>query len=249
MICRQHTKIRINILISTFLLLGFSLSVHAQDLKKSPADHNHGSDIWHMFRLEVDYGAGVNAPVASWDLDGWVGTDENKLWIKPEGDNDDGTTERAEFWAMYSRNISTFWDVQAGVRYDTQPDNTSYMVLGFVGLAPYFFETEAHMFISDHGDVSARLRQEIDFLVTQRLIIQPYGEINVSAQDAPEQNIGAGLTRTELGLQSRYEITRKIAPYVDIYYEQKYGETSSIARHEEGYDNNLIASLGLRFMF
>jgi copper resistance protein B len=210
---------------------------------------DHGSAVFHMFRLETDYGGGKNGAVATWDLDGWIGTDENKFWLKSEGAHTDGKLEDAEFWALYSRNISTFWDAQIGLRHDTRPVSTSYLTLGVNGLAPYFFETEAHLFVSDKGDISARLREENDFLVTQKLILQPYAEINLFAQDVPEQDIGAGVSSGEIGLQSRYEITRKFAPYIDVRYERKFGETSSIAKSNGENNDDFIGSVGLRLMF
>ncbi|HBR68053.1 MAG TPA: copper resistance protein B [Rhodospirillaceae bacterium] len=234
---------------ATMALLTISTTAYAQEHAHHPADHQHGSEIWHMFTLETDYGGGEHGPIASWDLDGWVGTDEDKLWLKSEGENEDGTTEEAEFWALYSRNVAEFWDVQAGIRHDTKPVSTTYAVFGMNGIAPYHFETEAHLFVSDKGDISARIRQENEFLLTQRLIIEPYAEINLFAQDVEEQEVGAGLSSGEIGLQTRYEITRKFAPYVDFHYERKFGETSSIAK-EHGEDNdNFIAALGVRFMF
>ncbi len=240
---------RIKLFATAFLFMAFSATAYAQDAATHPADHQHGSEIWHMFTLETDYGGGEHGPVASWDLNGWIGTDENKLWLKSEGENEDGTTEQAEFWAMYSRNIHDFWDLQGGIRHDTQPHSTTYAVFGVEGLASYFFETEAHLFVSDEGDVSARLRQENEFLLTQKLILEPYAEINLFAQDVEEQDVGAGLSSGEIGLQTRYEITRKFAPYVDLKYERKFGETSSIARQEEGDNDNFIAAVGIRFMF
>lgn len=226
-----------------------SVSARAEDPALETAVHAHGAEIYHAFRLEADSGGGSEGAVSGWDLDGWVGSDENKLWLKSEGEIADGATEQAELWGLYSRNIATFWDMQAGLRYDFQPHATSYLVVGLQGLAPHFFETEAHLFISDDGDISARLREENDFLLTQRLILQPYAEINLSAQDVPEHDIGSGFTQGELGLQTRYEITRKFAPYVDMRYERKFGETSSIAK-DHGEDNDdFIAAIGVRLMF
>ena len=243
----MHTKTPAITLL--FLSLCLSTAAHAQEVATHPADHQHGSEVWHMFTLEMDYGGGAHGPVASWDLNGWIGTDENKIWLKSEGENEDGTAEQAEFWAMYSRNVSDLWDFQAGVRYDTQPATTSYLVLGLEGLAPYFFETEAHLFISDEGDVSARLRQENEFLITQKLILEPYAEINLFAQDVEDQDVGAGLSSGEIGLQTRYEITRKFAPYIDVKYERAFGETSSIAKREDGDNDNFITAVSVRFMF
>ena len=230
-------------------LLAFTVSGAAFASEVESHKDEHGGQIFHAFRLEADYGSGQDDPVGSWDFDGWIGGDYNKLWLKSEGEVVDGKTEQAEFWAMYSRNIATFWDAQVGIRHDTQSESTTYLVTGFEGLAPYFFETEAHLFVSDEGDVSARLRQENDFLVTQRFILQPYLEANLYAQDVADQEVGAGLANAELGLQARYEITRKFAPYVDIRYERKFGETSSIAKKNGENNDDFITSVGLRLMF
>lgn len=250
----MHTKIFL-----AALMLFSSMPAYAQDHSghtaapsaraEAAAEHAHGGQIFHAFRLETDYGGGSEGPVASWDFNGWIGGDTNKLWLKSEGERSDDETEQAEFWALYSRNVSTFWDLQAGIRHDTQPQSTTYFVFGTEGLAPYFFETEAHLFLSDDGDVTARLRQENDFLITQRLILQPYAEIELSAQDIPEKDIGAGFTQGEIGLQTRYEITRKFAPYVDFRYERKFGETSSIAKGAGEDNDDFIAAIGLRLMF
>jgi copper resistance protein B len=244
-------------IIKTFLLATtLTVIVSTQVFAEEMAGHGghdmaaeHGGQVFHMFRLETDYGASKDGGIASWDLDGWVGTDENKLWLKSEGEHKDGNVEDAEFWALYSRNIATFWDVQAGVRYDAEPTSTAYAVLGINGLAPYWFETEVHLFISDKGDVSARLREENDFLITQKIILQPYAEINLFAQDVPERDIGAGVSDGQIGLQTRYEFTRKFAPYVDVHYGRKFGETSSIAKSNGEDNEELIGNIGLRLMF
>ena len=226
-----------------------ALSIAAPAFASDSHRSEHSGQIFHMFRLEADSGAGQDDTIQSWDFDGWIGGDYNKLWLKSEGEHVGGSTETAEFWGMYSRNIATFWDAQLGVRHDSNPSSTTYLVAGFEGLAPYFFETEAHLFISDEGDVSVRLHQENDFLITQRLIIQPYLEANFYAQDVDDQEVGAGIADGEIGLQTRYEISRKFAPYFDLRYERKFGETSSIAKSNGERNDDFIASVGVRLMF
>ena len=76
-----------------------------------------------------------------------------------------------------------------------------------------------------------------------------YAELNLSAQDVEDQEIGAGFVDGEIGLQTRYEVTRKFAPYVDVRYERKFGETSSIAKSNGEGNDNFVASAGLRLMF
>ncbi|SEM20946.1 copper-resistance protein, CopA family [Syntrophus gentianae] len=213
------------------------------------ARKEHGGQIFHAFQLEAGAGSSDNDGTFNWHFDGWIGTDENKLWLKSEGERTGGKTEQAEFWTLYSRNIHPFWDGQVGVRHDMKPTSLTYFTLGFAGLAPYFFETEAHLFVSEDGDLSARLRMEKDFLVTQRLILQPYLEANLYAQDVPELDVGTGLASAEFGIQARYELTRKFAPYIDVKYERKFGETSSIAKSHKEDNEAFICAAGLRLMF
>lgn len=210
----------------------------------------HGGRIFHMFRFEAEAGRNTDGtPLQSWDLDGWVGTDENKLWLKSEGERADSKLESVEFWALYSRNVSTFWDAQAGIRYASKPGSTTYLTLGVNGLAPYWFETLAQVYVSQHGNVTARLRRENEILLTQKLIVQPYLEVNLSAQNVRKQDIGAGVTDGQIGLQTRYEVTRKFAPYVDVRYDRKFGETASIAKRHGQDNDEWVGSVGLRLMF
>ena len=214
------------------------------------AMEDHTSQLFHMIEFETDMGTTRHGARLAWDLDGWIGTDNHKLWLKSEGISLDGhTPDQAEYWVMYSHTIDTFWDMQWGVRYDDTPHSTSYLTMGFDGLAPYSFETEAHVFVSDEGNISARIREKKDFLITQNLITQPYLEINLSAQDIKKEQTGAGVTDGYIGLQTRYEFSRKFAPYLDIRYEQPLGETSTLAKKYGNDQHDAIASVGVRFMF
>ncbi len=96
--------------------------------------------IFHGFTLDTDVGNGREGTLTTWDFDGWIGGDINKLHLKSEGERVDNKTHQAEFWAMYSRNLVEFWDVQVGVRHDIEPEHTSYLVAGFEGMAKHFFE-------------------------------------------------------------------------------------------------------------
>lgn len=229
--------------ISFLLFLGSTATANAEE------PHDHGTRTFHKFVLEADSGYGRDEMISSWDFKGWIGKDRDKLALKSEGEKEGSHLRQAEFWAMYSRNISEFWDAQVGLRHDTQKEGTSYLVMGFEGLAPYFLDTEMHVFVSHKGDVGARLRQETDLLITQQLVAQPYLEVNAFAQDVPEQHVGGGFSSLELGLKTRYEVTRKFAPYLDLRYERKLGETSILARHDGERRDDFIAALGVRLMF
>lgn len=204
---------------------------------------------FHMVRGEVDASRIGGGDVLTWSGEAWIGGDTDRFWLKTEGEINDGDVSDAEVQALWSRNIAEFWDLQAGVRTDLEPDATTYFVLGVQGLAPYRFETEAAAFLSEDGALSARLHQSFDIHITQRLIAQPYLEINAHAQNAPERDIGAGLSNGRLGLQVRYEITRKFAPYIDLVSESSLGETASIARANGADVHTEAVHAGIRFWF
>lgn len=183
-----------------------------------------------------------------WDAQGWYGGDLNKLWIKTEGEYalDDNEFEDAEVQALWSRAISPFWDVQAGVRYDLAPKGRTHAVLGVQGLAPYWFEVDAAAFLSTDGDLSASLEAEYELRFSQRVTLQPRAEIGFSASDIPELDIGSGITNFDTGLRLRYEINREFAPYVGVEWQKSFGDTANFIRASGGNSNDVVAVIGLR---
>ena len=148
---------------------------------------------------------------------------------------------------MYNRTISPFWGAQAGIRYDTNPgEDRGFAVLGIQGLAPYWFESDTALFVSEDGDVSFRGEFEYELLLTQRLILQPRLELNASANDVPEYGLGQGINNTEMGLRLRYEIKREFAPYIGVRWEQLYGETKDIAQRAGENTSNTYFVVGIR---
>ncbi len=243
---------------SALLALAASLAAGRAFADQPPAidamANMHRDGVYHTFVLETDLSRRHGADTAQWDLDGWIGGDLNKLWLKSEGEITGGKTQNAEAWALYSRNIAAYWDAQAGVRYDAGSDLPdakahTYLVGGVTGLAPYGFETEAHLFVRDDGAISARLRQENEWLLTQRLIMKPRLEINLNTRRDPAAGLGAGITDASLGLQTRYEFRRAFAPYLDVTCRQKFGATAGYVRARGEKPNETRVSAGIRWMF
>jgi copper resistance protein B len=248
----------------TALALAAAGAAHAQPVEQlAPADAatravqqaqtamgamGHHQRTHTFLQTEVDYGRADDADQFTWDALGWIGGDRNKLWFKSEGEREGGDTEAAEVQLLYSRNIATFFDAQIGIRQDFEPSSTTYLAAGVQGLAPYLLETDLTGFLSQDGDFSLRLEQSLDLLLTQRLILEPYLEAELQIQDAPERRLGAGLSEAEAGLQLRYEITRKFAPYVDAVYERSFGETARL-RGQEDEPGAWILRVGLRSWF
>jgi len=239
----------------------FSGPEHAADIVFDPtamADARaelvemHGGLETYKFlldRAEVRLAEGHEA--YAWDAQAWYGGDINKLWLKSEGEGEFGQDlDQVEVQALYSRAIDPWFDVQLGVRHDfgTGPERT-YLVAGVQGLAPYWFELDGAVLLSDKGDVTARLEGEYDLRITQRLILQPNAEIELALQDVPELGIGSGFSTAEIGARLRYEISRQFAPYVGLELEQAFGRTRDFNDAAGRDSSSLNAVFGIRAWF
>jgi copper resistance protein B len=201
-------------------------------------------------RLETRIAAEGGETEYLWDAQAFYGGDLNRFVLKTEGEGgfDEGL-EEAEIQALYSRAIGAFFDLQAGLRFDPEPDTRSHIVFGVQGLAPYMFEVDAALFLSDRGDLTARIEGEYDQRITQQLIIQPRAELELSAQSIPERGLSSGFTAIEAGLRLRYEFKREFAPYLGLEYEAALAGTADRAR-AAGQDPDAIKLLvGLRAWF
>jgi copper resistance protein B len=204
---------------------------------------------------QLEYRNNDGSNTLRWDIQGWRGTDYKKFWVKLEGEDETNSSAGdLELQTLYSRSVAAFWDFQIGARYDRvyssdSTNNRFFAVIGFQGLAPYWFDVEPALFISDEGDISARITATYDLLFTQRLILQPRFEINVAASEVREVGIGKGLNDVQLGLRLRYEIRREIAPYIGLSWANQFGDTEDFA-HANGEDvDNLAIVAGIRLWF
>lgn len=186
-----------------------------------------------------------------WDAEAWYGGDINRLTVKSEGEGVfRERIETVETQLLYSRAVGPYFNAQAGIRQDfgTGPDRT-YAMIGFEGLAPYWFEIEGTLFLSNKGDLLARLEGTYDQRITQKLILQPMAEVNFAVQDVPETGTGSGLADVELGLRLRYEIVQEFAPYVGVEWARKVGDTARFARAASGDADSVRLVVGVKGWF
>ncbi len=201
---------------------------------------------------QLEYRFQDDNDILSWEGQGRIGDDKNKLTFKTEGEYvpKEDVFEGAEVQLLYQRLISDFFDAQIGVRHDIKPNpSRTFGVIGVNGLAPQWFETDASFFVSNKGDASVRLEAEYEMLLTQRLVLEPSAELNVAFSDDEAVGVGAGLSNAELGLRLRYEVTRKFAPYIGINWERKIGKTADFARDEDEDPDVLSVVAGIRAFF
>ena len=232
------------------------------------ADAVFGGDVMARSRKELAYEVGgMGYSLVMLDLaevgfqkghetyrfegEAFTGGNINRFGVKFEGEGAFGERiDDLELQALYSRAIAPYWNLQAGVRYDIKPDpSRTYAVLSVEGMAPYWFKVNAAAFLSNKGEVRARIEGSYDLRLTQSLILQPRIEANLAFQDIPEIGIGSGLSNLEAGLRLRYEIKQEIAPYIGVEWRRQTGDTARFTR-ATGDDPDMLSFVaGIRIWF
>ena len=188
-----------------------------------------------------------------------IGTDENKVFIKVHADKEESHDAHYDAKILYSRMISDFWDAQIGARYRSEKVELDHhqkdteenvdAVIGLHGMAPYFFETDAYLYVGEDSYTALSLETERDLLITQKLIVQPYLELNVIFSDDSKYAQKSGLSNATAGLETRYEISKKIMPYIDIAYEYSKGKDETPWQVESDAEKGWLYGTGIRFKF
>jgi copper resistance protein B len=181
----------------------------------------------------------------------FTGGNINRFGVKFEGEGAfGGRLDDLELQALYSRAIAPYWNLQAGVRHDIKPDpSRTYLVAGVEGIAPYWFKVNAATFVSNKGEVRARIEASYDQRITQSLILQPRVEANIAFQDIPSIGVGSGLTDFEAGLRLRYEIKQEIAPYIGVEWRKQTGATARFSRIAGEDPDKVSLVAGIRIWF
>ena len=203
-------------------------------------------------QLEECFGNG-REPYLRWEGEAWIGTDFHRLWIRSEGrvnaDGDgkvgDGKTE-----LLYDRPITTFFDLQAGVRYDLDSrPGRAWAALGVQGLAVGFWNVSATAYAGTSGRLALNTNASYDYYVTQRLVLQPQFETNWYSKSDYERRLGSGLLDIDSGLRLRYEFSRKFAPYIGVTYQKWFGDTADIRRQNGSRTADFRVTAGVRIWF
>lgn len=194
---------------------------------------------------DADHGTGQ-----AWEGSAWIGSDLNRLWLRSEGEREGGRTEASDLEVMYGRSVSPWWDLLVGVKQDFRPaDSQRWAAFGVQGMAPYKFEISATAYVGSGGRTAATLEAEYDLLLTNRLILQPLIEADLSFKDDSQRGVGTGLNKIEAGLRLRYEFTRQFAPYLGVVHERTFGNTADYhrAEGEPVRDTRVVAGVRLWF--
>ena len=237
--------------------LGSDDSAYKSDQQFDHAAHlkEHGGQIYQQTTLESkwqrnDEGQGALKS----ELETRIGTDENKIFIKVHADKVESHQTEYDAKLLYSRNVADFWDLQVGLRYRNDPNREIDQdqvdaVFGLHGMAPYFFETDAYLYIGQDRQVSFNLETERDLLLTQKLIVQPYLDMNIVLSDDSNYAKKNGLNSVQVGVETRYEINKKVMPFMDLAYGYNKGVQETAWQKSSSSENELFYGVGIRFKF
>jgi copper resistance protein B len=172
----------------------------------------------------------------AWNAHAWYGGDLDKLRIEAEGERLGGTTEESRLELAWERIVGRWWSARAALRHDGGIGPArDWLGVGVAGLAPGFIEVEAGVYAGEQGRSALRLATLRDFLVTQRLVLQPELELSAYGRDDPQRLIGAGLSEMKAGLRLRYEFRREFAPYLGVRWVDHFGDSAHF-REAAGHD-------------
>lgn len=187
----------------------------------------------------------------AWDFDALIGTDELKVVWRSEAEYETSpdTFESLENQLRLQVPVTTFFDAVAGIRYESpEAYNRFSGVLGLHGLAKQWIEVDADLFLSK--DPSARFEIEYEGLITNRVILTPSAELNVPFSDDEDAEARAWGPTVELGARLGYDLVdRLVSPYIGVHFEQKLGETKSLAEEEGRDDSAFFGVVGVKMLF
>lgn len=167
----------------------------------------------------------------AWQGRAWTGGDLDRFLLRSEGAMEGGTVEHGEVRALWSHAIGPYANLETGIRQDFgHGPSRTHATIGVDAMLPYWIEVEGAVFLSHKGDLTARVELTHDMRLTNRLILQPRVEADLSAQDVPALGMGSGITEMSGGLRLRYAIQPRLAPYVGVHRERKLGDTAKFAR-------------------
>lgn len=191
----------------------------------------HGGQWYQATQVDTQWMVNTHGKGAvQSELRSWWGTDENKLYLKAELEKEESESASRNISMRYSRMISDFWDIQTGLRYrddaSESADEALDGVIALHGLAPYFFETDLSLYVGAHGYTGLSVETERDVLLTQKIVIKPYLKADIVISDQSSEAAKTGLNELKTGLQTRYEINKKVMPFIDVAYHYKQHPTA-----------------------
>lgn len=185
-------------------------------------------------------------PLWAYDLQAWYGRSFDRLLLRSEGELKGGDLDKTRTELYWVHALTAYWDSLLGARADLgKAAGQGWLAVGLQGLAPYWIELKAGLYVGHSGQMAAKLEVEYEQLLTQRLVLQPRFELVMHSKRDAARETGSGLSGITAGARLRYELTRELAPYLGFEWHGAFGETRTIT----GEDSELRLVGGVRLRY
>ena len=207
-------------------------------------EHHFGSVIVDRLEYQPDN------EFSEYELNAWYGTTWNRLLLSSEGEVEDGEFS-SESDLLWQHALTAFWDTRLGIRLDqvSEGENQQWLAAGISGLAPWWIESSAMLYLNDDGQLAFTLSGEHELLFTQRLGLNCQLELSGYGKNDDQQAQGAGLSEARAGVRLRYDISRQFGVYAGIDGRRQLGKTADYYRQAGSDISQTEAVIGIHFWF
>lgn len=242
---------RVTLVVSLGIVFGGNAAAQLPGMPEQKAMLAWGN-TWFVLFEKLEYSPREPERPVIIDARSWYGGAYRRVWLLAEAERSTAGAAgegKAEVRLLYGRLIDPFWDAVIGVRGDRRWADQSrgriLLAVGLLGLAPYRFEFEPTLFVSQKGELSARLGAAFPLLLTQRLILEPKVKVDAALQAVPSFGVRKGLGEYELGFRLRYEFRRELAPYVGWERSRGLDPAGGAVGERSAPENRLVFGLRL----
>lgn len=201
-------------------------------------------------RLEMQKPAADHAGYGYWHADGWMGNENNRLFLKTEGSYSKGQVSDSLAQLLYGRAVSESWYLEIGAAQTGAPGPTrNWLALTAEGDLPLSIDSEWMLFLGQNRQAWLRGQLETAVPLVNRWKFVPKLELNFYSQKDSVHQTGSGLSNAELSLRFAYDFTRNVAGYAGYSRYQAFGNTARqlSTGGNPTSDNLLIAGLMISF--
>lgn len=186
-----------------------------------------------------------------YDLRLWYGNSKNRLYLNNTGEFEKSKLNNASTEIAWWHAISPYWNTSLGIKqdYGHSSKDQSLASIGINGVAPYWFDLGANLYVSKDGDTQLDLSASYDLYITQKLVFQPNLEGVFYGKNNAEYQYGSGLASIESGFKLRYDITPQLSPYIGFEHQRFFGKTADYIRQDGATTHLNQATIGLRFWY
>lgn len=188
------------------------------------------ADVMHeeplVFGVRLDRLELAEAGAFAWRVGAAARRDLAQLRVESRGGGDRDAIGAAEVSIVYGRAMTAFLDVSAGWRTDVEPVRRDWFALGVDWLAPWHVEVEGTLYVGGGNRNGLRLEAEWALRLGDRLVLVPEAELEAWTRDDTRARRASGIATSELALDLRYEIARKLMPYIGVRRHHRHGETA-----------------------